>query len=143
MRNKSKTASLICLIIGLVIVIFCIVGKGLEIFETYKTIFGVMLGIGSGLFGGGLGHLIDSYLVDKDPILKRKKDIEVNDERNVYITNKAKAKAFSVMEKVFPITIFIIILLDADFIITAIILSAYLLMHATYIYYLNKYLKQM
>ena len=75
MKNK-KIVPLICLTLGIVLVIFCLIGKGLEIFETYKTLFGIMLGVGSGLFGGGLGQLINVYLLDKDPVLKRKKKLK-------------------------------------------------------------------
>ncbi|MGI6324747.1 MAG: DUF6442 family protein [Bacilli bacterium] len=142
MKNK-KIVPLICLTLGIVLVIFCLIGKGLEIFETYKTLFGIMLGVGSGLFGGGLGQLINVYLLDKDPVLKRKKEIETNDERNIYISNRAKSKAFNTMEYIFPIAIFIGILLDTDFIIILIMLTAYLSIYVVYIYYLNKYLKKM
>jgi hypothetical protein len=142
MKN-SKTTSLICLIIGIILVIFCIIGKCLEIFETYKSLFGVMLGLGSGLLGGSIGSLINIYLLAKDPNLKRKKEIEENDERNVYISNKAKSKAFNTMEYIYPLAIFIGILLDVDFIVTIIMLIAYLSIYVIYIYYSNKYIKEM
>jgi hypothetical protein len=142
MKNK-KFIPLICLMIGVVLIVVCLIGKGLEIFDTYKALFGIMLGIGSGLFGGGLGQLVSVIMLEKDPALKKKKEIETSDERNVYINNKAKAKAFDIMGYTLPIAMFTQILLGVDFIITIIMLVSYFIIYATLIYYLNKYSKEM
>jgi uncharacterized membrane protein len=102
-----------------------------------------MIGIGSGLFGGGLGELINVYLLDKNPVLKKKKEIEVNDERNIYICNRAKSRAFDVMKYILPMAILIVILLDSDIVITFIVLSVYIIIYFIYIYYLIKYTKEL
>jgi hypothetical protein len=141
--KKSKTISLICLIIGIILIVICLVGKGLEIFETYKALFGIMLGVGSGLFGGSIGHLYNIYILNKYPEINKIKKIEMNDERNIYINNMAKSRAFEVMEYVYPIVIFIIVLLNVDLVVSIILLIAYLLSFAVYIFYSNKYSKEM
>lgn len=140
---KSKNViPVICLGIGCVFLIICIFAKYLDIFETYKPLFGILIGIGSGLLGGGFGQLINNNVLDKNPTLKRRKEIEVNDERNIYISNRAKGKAFKAMEYIFPIVILIGVLLEADFLVTIIMVISYLLIYVIYIFYLNKYIKE-
>ncbi len=141
MKNK-RIIPIICIIVGIILVLICIVGKNINIFDTYKSLFGILLGIGSGLFGGGLGQLVNVLIVNKYPEAKKKKEIEENDERNVYINNMAKAKAFNLMGIVLPIVILIGILIDIKFIMTIILLLAYSLIYGIQIYFLNKYIKE-
>lgn len=141
MKNK-RVIPLICLMIGIILIASCLIGKDLNIFETYKSLFGVMLGVGSGLFGSGFGQLISILMIDRNPILKKKQEIENNDERNIYINDKAKAKSFNIMEYAFPISILIVVLLDADIIITVIMIMSYIIMYSVYIYHLVKYTKE-
>lgn len=41
----------------------------------------VCIGVGSGLFGHGMGNVISEHAIRKDPELKKRQDIEKNDER--------------------------------------------------------------
>jgi VIT1/CCC1 family predicted Fe2+/Mn2+ transporter len=141
--KKNKVISLICLTIAVLLIVICMVGKNLKIFETYKALFGISLGIGSGLFGGSLGHLINTYVLDKYPSLKKSKDIEMNDERNIYINNRAKAKAFNFIVNILPLIMFICTLLEIDFTILIMMVMFYLSIFGIYIYYSNKYSKEM
>lgn len=142
MKNK-KIIPLLCIIIGIALVLFCIVGKDYKMFDDYKSLFGVMIGIGSGLFGGGLGQLINISVINKYPDIKKKKDIEMNDERNIHINNMAKAKAFDMMGFIFPAIILGFVLAEFDFVIIIVLLITYLFIYAIQIYYLSKYTKEM
>jgi hypothetical protein len=102
-----------------------------------------MVGVGSGLLGGGLGHLINIILVEKDPKIKKKYDIETKDERNISINNHAKAKAFDTMNYLLPMAMLIQILLNVHLWVTFVMIDAYLVIHGIFIYYLNKYSKEM
>ena len=59
-----------------------------------RTLPYVCIGVGCGLFGHGMGNVISERAINSAPELKKKLDIEKNDERNVAIANKAKGKAF-------------------------------------------------
>lgn len=54
---------------------------------------GLLFGIGSGLLGAGIADAISKNKYRKNSDLYKKITIEQNDERNVYIKNKARAKA--------------------------------------------------
>lgn len=54
---------------------------------------GLLFGIGSGLLGAGIAYTISKNVYRKNPELYKKNTIEKNDERNVYIKNKAQAKS--------------------------------------------------
>lgn len=57
------------------------------------SITGILFGIGSGLFGVGIACIFENYFYKNNPKLYEKKIIEQNDERNISINNKAKAKS--------------------------------------------------
>jgi hypothetical protein len=141
--KKNKVIALTCLMIGILLIIICLIGKDLKIFEIYKALFGVTLGVGSGLFGGSLGYLINVYVLDKYPSLKKSKDIEMNDERNIYINNMAKAKAFNMIVNILPVILLIFSLLEVDFMIILMMTAFYIFVFGIYIYYSNKYSKEM
>jgi ABC-type antimicrobial peptide transport system permease subunit len=61
----------------------------------------VLVGVGCGVFGHGTGELISRRAMKNSPDLTRRIEIEKNDERNIAIANRAKAKAFDLMLPVF------------------------------------------
>ena len=139
MKNKSVIYYL-CLFVG--IGLFCVGGFILKAPEL-KAISGICIGIGSGLFGMSLAGIIEFKVQGKYPSYKRQMNIEAKDERNVSIRSKAKAKAFDVMGMVFGILMLIYVLIEADQLIIYLIVAAYLLVYAIYIFYINKYFKEM
>lgn len=52
------------------------------------------IGVGCGCFGHGMGELVSRRALKKNPELQKRLDIERNDERNVAIAARAKAKAY-------------------------------------------------
>lgn len=140
MKNKIVRPYDLLLILG--IGLFCIGGFVLKA-EELKAISGILIGIGAGLFGMSLGRILQMRIEDKDPTYRHKMDIEKKDERNVTISDKAKAKAFDFMSVAFGILMLIYILIQANLLILLLVVAAYLLVHVVYFVYANKYSKEM
>ena len=103
----------------------------------------ICIGIGAGMFGGNLGISIKIHLLKKDPVAARKAEIEANDERNIAISNKAKAKAYDLMQLVFGALIIVFTLMGVGMYVILTFVVAYLFIMFSMIYYLNKYNKEM
>lgn len=103
----------------------------------------VCIGIGSGLFGHGMGNLISERAIQSDPDLQKKLDIQKNDERNISIANKAKSKAFDMMTYVYGALMVSLAFMDVDMIALLLLVFAYLFVHGFGIYYRIKFDKEM
>lgn len=101
----------------------------------------VFVGLGCGLFGDGMGKMISNDGLDEDT--KKQLDIEINDERNVAISNKAKAKAYDLMTYVegAMIVSFGIMGIETRYLI--LMVFAYVLVKAYAVYYRIKLEKEM
>ena len=66
-----------------------------------RTLPYILVGIGCGMFGHGVGDLINKKVTAKNPELVKQIEIDQNDERNIMITNMAKAKGYDIMTYVF------------------------------------------
>ena len=108
-----------------------------------RTLPYVCIGVGCGLFGHGMGNVISERAINSAPELKKKLDIEKNDERNVAIANKAKGKAFDVMTWVFSALMVSFALMGIDTVAVLLLVFAYLLVHGFAIYYRFKFDKEM
>lgn len=95
------------------------------------------------MFGHGMGNVISERAINSAPELKKKLDIEKNDERNVAIANKAKGKAFDVMTWVFSALMVSFALMGIDTVAVLLLVFAYLLVHGFAIYYRFKFDKEM
>ncbi|AFV01968.1 Polyprenyltransferase (cytochrome oxidase assembly factor) [Dehalobacter sp. DCA] len=73
----------------------------------------------------------------------RKIEIEQNDERNLTITNKAKAKAYDKMIYVYGAIILAFGLMQIDLMAIIILVISYLFVVFSGIYYRSKYEKEM
>lgn len=108
-----------------------------------KELSGVLIGVGAGLFGMSAGQLITLFVVAKNPDFKRKAGIEANDERNIYINNLAKGKAFDAWSVILGILGLVLVLMDSDLTIVLLLVGAYLCGWAIYLGYMFKYSKEM
>ena len=140
MKNKKTILYITLLIIGVVLAyIGGFVITGLEL----KSISGVCIGIGSGLFGMSIAQIIMIKIGDKNPSYEHKKNIEVMDERNTYIRNTSKSKAFDVMGVALGILMLVYALINADLLVILLLVGVYLFIYGVYIIYLSKYSKEM
>ncbi|HOO76033.1 MAG TPA: hypothetical protein PLS66_12125 [Tepiditoga sp.] len=101
----------------------------------------ILLGIGSGIFGHGLGELIIVY--SKNQNLKKSINIQKNDERTIAINNLSKAKAYDVMIYIFSALIMIMAFMNINPVAVIISVSAYLFIIFTNVFYKIKYNKEM
>ena len=103
----------------------------------------VCIGVGCGLFGGGLGSRIGDRAVQSDPETARRVRIEQNDERNIAVANSAKGKAFDWMTYVYSALMVSFALMGVDLVPLLLLVFAYLLVHGVALYYRIKFDKEM
>jgi len=103
----------------------------------------VFIGIGCGLFGQGMGGVIERRVLRKNPEILKQKEIEVNDERNREISNRAKAKAYDTMVFVFGALMITFALMGVDMVAVLLLVFAYLFVVGSHIYYHVKFEKEL
>jgi hypothetical protein len=140
MKNKKTILYTFLLIAG---VVFVCIGGFVITGSELKSISGVCIGIGSGLFGMSIAQIIMIKIANKNPSYEHKKNIEVMDERNTYIRNTAKGKAFDVMGIALGILMLVYALINADLLVILLLVGVYLFIYGVYIVYLSKYSKEM
>ncbi len=141
---KKKTGYVIVMI-GILLL-----GSGLYFVKTISNPQGIMLtlpyvciGIGSGLFGHGMGSILSRRAMQNNPQMRKQMEIEQNDERNIAIANRAKGKAFDMMTFVFGALMISFALMGADLAAVLLLVSAYLFVHGYALYCRCRYEKEM
>lgn len=127
-----------------------LLGTGLLLLKSVSEPRGIMLalpyiciGLGCGMFGHGLGELISGKVMECDPELQRQIEIDKNDERNIAIANQAKAKAYDLMLYIFGALMVSFALMGVAMTAVLLLVFTYLFVVGIFIYYLNKYHKEM
>lgn len=143
MRKSTKDYFLT--VLGLVIL-----GASLYLIKSVPDPQGIMLrlpsvliGIGSGLFGVGVGNVISHKVMKNNPKLQKQHTINQNDERNVTINNLAKAKAFDLMTFMLGALMLSFAIMGTEMTSTLLLVGAYLFIHGYKIYYGYVFNKQM
>lgn len=128
----------------------CLLGVGLFLVKTFSEPQGIMralpyvlVGVGCGAFGGGMGNLINRRILKNSPDLQKQKEIEENDERNVAIANRAKAKAYDTMVYIFGALMLSFALMGVDMAAVLLLVCAYLFVIGCGVYYRCKYDREM
>ncbi len=103
----------------------------------------VCIGLGCGAFGHGVGDIVNNRVAKNNPQLQKQVEIDKNDERNMAIANQAKAKAYDIMLYVFGALMVAFPLMSVDMVVVLLLVAAYLFVVGFFIYYLNKYHKEM
>ncbi len=142
---KKKATPYVLLALGLLLF-----GGGLVLMKTQGDPQGIMralpyvcVGIGCGLIGQGGGELIARRAFGKNPELQRQKEIELKDERNVMVSNRAKARAFDLVIPVFGALQLAFALMGVDMAAVLLLAFAYLFVVCSSVYYGAKYNKEM
>lgn len=94
----------------------------------------VCLGVGAGLLGQGVGQLLQRKALQGNPELARQQQIEVEDERNIQLAQRAKAKAFDLMIFVFGALLLAFALMQVDLTAILLLVGAYLLVQGYAVY---------
>ena len=90
-----------------------------------------------------MANVISRKAVAKYPDIQKQKAIEENDDRNVTIGNRVKAKAFDVMTFVIGALMLNFALMNIDLAALLLLVSAYLFIQGCGIHYRCKYEKEM
>lgn len=78
-----------------------------------------------------------------DPLLEKQYQIDVQDERNVTIANRSKAKAYDMMIYVFGALMLAFALMQVDLNVILLLVAAYLFVLGYGVYFRFKYDKEM
>ena len=103
----------------------------------------VMIGLGCGIFGQGMGDLIQKRALKNSPEILKQQEIEQKDERNVEISTRAKSKAYDMMIFVFGALMVAFALMGVDFVVVLLFVAAYLFVVGYGIYARCKLEKEM
>lgn len=103
----------------------------------------VCIGVGCGIFGHGMGNVVEKKTFKNDPELKKQLEILRNDERNVIIANRAKAKGYDLMIFAFGVLLIVFALMKVDLVPLLILIFTYLFVQGYALYYRMKYDKEM
>jgi hypothetical protein len=111
--------------------------------EQTKTLSGLCIGFGGVLTALGIGNLIYSFAVSKEKaaaLLKQKK-IEVEDERNVMIKERAASMVSHIMSYLFSVYVIGLSFLGADRVIIICASSLLLVKGVVFVIFVNHYAK--
>ena len=103
---------------------------------------GILIGLGAGALGCGLSGVLTNRLSRKYPDMAGK-TVEQQDERNVAISNRAKARAYDLMVYVFGALMITFALMNADVTMILLLIGAYLIVVACRIGFAMHYDKTM
>lgn len=134
----STTIGVILLVAGLFLVKTLVNPQGI-----LRALPYVFVGLGCGAFGHGMGNIISRKALKNSPDVQKQIEIDRNDERNITIANRAKAKAYDMMTFVFAALILAFALIGIDMVAVLLLVFAYLFVEFYGAYYRCKYDKEM
>lgn len=142
---KKSGLDYLIVVIGLLLL-----GLGLVLVKTLTAPEGIMraipyifIGVGCGAFGHGVGKIISQKAIKTSPKIQMQLEIDKNDERNVTISNRAKAKVYDMMIFVFGILMLVFALMGVDIVAVLLLVFSYLFVMSSGIYYRWKYEREM
>ncbi len=142
---KKKTSDYVAVVIGVALLF-----TGLYLWKSIVHPQGVSfpvpyicIGLGCGLFGHGMGGAISRKAAEKHPELQKEIEISLNDERNIAISNQAKAKAYDMMIFVFGALMVCFAIMNIDLTAILLLVAAYLFVVGYGIFYRCKYDREM
>lgn len=101
------------------------------------------IGVGCGCFGHGMGELVSRRALKKNPELQKRLDIERNDERNVAIAARAKAKAYDMGIFLYGALLVVFALMEVALPSLLLLVACYLFLQGYALYYHLKIGKEM
>ena len=112
-------------------------------FVELNSLSGILLGTGAGFLGANIAKLYFINLEKKNPDIIKENEIELKDERNVLILQKAKAKSADITQWLIMLVAYLEILVNAPLWITLVTIGIFVLYNIIQIYYVNKFNKEM
>lgn len=142
---KKMNSSYVVTILGLLILVvgLCMI-KILDHSENImSTMSYVFIGLGCTIFGYGIGKICTMQAEKADPKMAKRNIINKNDERNVAVRNKAKAKAYDMMVYIFAALQIAFGLMGVGLLVIIMLNVAYFSVIGLEIYYFRKLNKEM
>lgn len=142
---KKLNSSYIVTIAGLLVLMvgLCMI-KIFDVSENImSTMYYVFIGLGCTIFGYGIGKICTMQAEKADPKMAKRNLINKNDERNVAVCNKAKAKAYDIMVYIFAALQIAFGLMGVGLPVIIILNVAYFSVIGFEIYYFRKLNKEM
>lgn len=130
-------------IVGLFMGINCLLASLFFKSDDVKSISGVLIGIGAGLFGVSASNLLLIHIERKNPALEKQTKIEYSDERNTMIRHRAKAKAGDITQWLIMGIAYVTIIISAPLWVTFAVIAVFLVYNVLGIYLMSKYQKEM
>lgn len=142
---KKKTFHYLIAVVGLLLL-----ATGLILLKVIVNPQGILLvvpyvciGFGCGAIGHGVGDIVNNRAAKNNPQLQKQRETDKKDERNIAIVNQAKAKAYNIMLYVFGASMIAFALMRVDMAAVLLLVAAYLYVIGTFVYYFDKYQKEM
>lgn len=137
--NLQKNNSFILLVLGV-----CASIIGVLLGDTVpKQAGGLLIGIGAGMAALGFSLWQMRRWEEKFPEEMRKNEIEANDERNVFIRNRAKAQAGEVLQWAVMAVAWLSIALGAPVWVTLLAAGTFVLKSALELYLMSRYQREL
>ena len=127
-------------ITALSISIIMIIGS---LFVDLNSLSGLLLGTGAGVFGANIAKLYFINLEKKNPDIAKENEIELQDERNILILQRAKAKSADIIQWLIMLIAYLEIFVNAPLWIILLTISVFVLYNIIQAYYINKFNKEM
>ncbi|MFL0195396.1 DUF6442 family protein [Clostridium sp. WILCCON 0269] len=131
------------LLLGIGLYIVKVVIKPIEPQGIVKALPYICIALGCGIFGRGMDEIISSRAIKNYPEIKKQIEIHVQDERNIAIKNRAKAKGYDMMIFIFGALILALALMGIDLTVVLLLVFGYIFVAGYCIYYRCKYDKEM
>ena len=142
-KNVIKEWFLTFVGIGLVVVGFLLHKYSLSTDKMIVTIPYIFIGVGCGIFGHFMDNLIKYFSTKNHKELERRIQIDKNDERNILIAEKSKAKAYDLMIYLFVSILIILSLMGVDKLAIIMIVAIYLSIQIYALYWRSKFENKM
>lgn len=142
-NNVVKDCFLTFLGIGLVLVGFLFHNKIVSTDKMIATIPYIFIGVVCGIFGHFMDNLIKYFSTKNNEELEKQIQIDKNDERNIIIAEKSKAKAYDLMIYLFASLLIIFSLMGVDKLVIIMIVAIYLSIQIYALYWRTKFERKM
>jgi hypothetical protein len=142
---KSCKMDYISAAIGIIMLVagLCLLKAIVEPQGILKALPYVCVGIGCGIFGHGMGNILSRKKIMNSPEIQKQIEVAKNDERNIAIANRAKARAYDMMTFVFGALMLSFALMGVDMVALLLLVFAYLFVEFYGVYYRCKYDREM
>jgi len=145
MKDQKIFRYIISCVIGVVLITTGII---LAVFYTgqqgnMQALPFVLAGVGFGIFGGGLSFVLSARIMKKDPKIAKQIQVEENDERNITIEHKARAKTDAFVSMLLWALIIFLAVMQVHLSVILVFLGAAFLRMFVLFYWINKYHKEM